>query len=97
MIETCWRTLKHQWLCLNTLDSVATVQRLVTFYVKEHNEQLLHSAFRGQTSGEMYFGRGDGVPDELEPGRKAARKRRLAMKRALSCAVCEDDQDSDAA
>ena len=38
------------------LDSVATVRRLVAFYVDAHNRVLPHSAFRGQTPDEMYFG-----------------------------------------
>jgi len=49
MIEAWWRTLKHQWLFLHSLDSVTTVRRLVEFYVQEHNRVLPHSAFRGQT------------------------------------------------
>ena len=97
MIEVWWRSLKHQWLFMNTLDSVETVRKLVAFYVAEHNERLPHSAFRGQTPDEMYFGEGKGVPDELEAGKKAARQKRLAVNRALSCAVCEEGQDSDAA
>ena len=48
-IEAWWRSLKHQWLFLNPLDSVTTVRRLVEFYVHEHNGVLPHSAFRGQT------------------------------------------------
>ena len=97
MIEAWWRALKHQWLFLNTLDSVGTVEKLVKFYVTEHNERLPHSAFRGQTPDEMYFGKGDGVPDDLESARNAARKERLAVNRALSCPVCEASSDSDAA
>ena len=97
MIEAWWRALKHQWLFLNTLDSVETIERLVRFYVKEHNERRPHSVFKGQTSDEMYFGKGDDVPDGLESGRKAARKERLAVNRALACAVCEASPDSDAA
>jgi putative transposase len=97
MIEAWWRALKHQWLFLNTLESVETIERLVRFYVKEHNERLPHSAFKGQTPDEMYFGGGDGVPDGLESARKAARKERLAVNRALACAVCEASHDSDAA
>ena len=55
MIESWWRVLKHQWLFLNALDSVRTVETLVAFYVQEHNSRLPHSAFRGQTPDEMYF------------------------------------------
>ena len=35
MIEAWWRSLKHQWLFLHPLDSVATVRRLVAFYAHE--------------------------------------------------------------
>ena len=49
MIEAWWRSLKHQWLFLHSLDSIATVRRLVAFYVDQHNGVLPHSAFRGQT------------------------------------------------
>jgi hypothetical protein len=35
MIEAWWRSLKHQWLFLHPLESVATVRRLVAFYVQE--------------------------------------------------------------
>jgi transposase InsO family protein len=59
MIEAWWRSLKHQWLFLHALDSMATVRRLVAFYVDEYNQVLPHSAFRGQTPDEMYFGTGD--------------------------------------
>jgi len=61
MIEAWWRSLKHQWLFLHPLDSVTTIRRLVAFYVSEHNHVLPHSAFRGQTPDEMYFGTGDAV------------------------------------
>ena len=40
MIEAWWRSLKHQWLFLHSLDSVTTVRRLVAFYVQEHNTVL---------------------------------------------------------
>ncbi len=46
MIESWWRVLKHQWLFLNTLDSAASVRKLVEFYVEEHNTRLPHHAFR---------------------------------------------------
>ncbi len=88
MIESWWRVLKHQWLYLNSLDSLATVRRLVNFYVREHNVHLPHSAFRGQTPDEMYFGSGDHVPEMLKESRLAARQARLAENRARSCESC---------
>ena len=37
MIEAWWRVLKHNWLFLNQLDTLATVTKLVAFYVDQHN------------------------------------------------------------
>jgi hypothetical protein len=88
LIEAWWRTLKHQWLYLNHLDSVAKVQNLVSFYVAEHNTRIPHSAFRGETPDEMYLGTGAGVPDRLAADHQAARARRLALNRAAQCPVC---------
>jgi putative transposase len=44
LIEAWWRTLKHQWLYLHSLDDLATVRRLVAFYVTQHDETMPHSA-----------------------------------------------------
>ena len=89
MIESWWRALKHLWLYLNSLDSVATLERLVAFYVAEHNTRLPHSAFRGQTPEEMYFGTGGHVPSELDAAKIGARQVRLETNRAMTCATCE--------
>lgn len=62
MIEAWWRSLMHQWLFLQALDSITTVHRLVAFYVDPHNRVQPHSAFRGQTPDEMYVGTGDALP-----------------------------------
>ena len=90
MIESWWRSLKHQWLFLNQLDSVGTLRRLVGFYLAEHNSQLPHSAFRGQTPDEMYFGSGGHVSGDLDVKRKEARAVRMAANRARSCRVCRE-------
>jgi putative transposase len=42
LIEAWWRSLKRQWLFLNAVHSVATVRRLVAFYVDEHNRVIPH-------------------------------------------------------
>ena len=88
MIEAWWRSLKHQWLFLHPLESVTTVRRLVAFYVDEHNHVLPHSAFRGQTPDEMYFGTGDSVPADLTSRAAAARRRRVEANRSASCETC---------
>ncbi len=88
LIEAWWRVLKHQWLYLHQLDSVARVRGLVRFYVEEHNSKLPHSAFRGQTPDKIYFGTGDDVPVKLVDARQAARQARLDVNRARRCAVC---------
>jgi putative transposase len=89
LIEAWWRTLKHQWLYLNTLDSVSAVERLVGFYVQEHNTRLPHSAFQGQTPDEMYLGTGTQIPEILEAARKKARQVRLQANRRMTCSHCE--------
>ena len=88
MIEAWWRSLKHQWLFLHSLDSISTVRRLVSFYVEEHNHVLPHSAFRGQTPDEMYFGRGDAVPTDLTARAAAARQARVEANRSAACGTC---------
>ncbi len=59
------------------------------FYVDEHNMRLPHSAFRGQTPDEMYFGTGDRIPDELNAAKKVARQSRMKLNRATSCPTCK--------
>ena len=89
LIESWWRALKHQWLYLNTLDTLSTLKKLITFYVDAHNARLPHSAFRGQTPDEMYFGTGGGIPAELEAARTSARRSRMEFNRNTSCRTCE--------
>jgi len=90
LIESWWRVLKHQWLYLNTLDTLTTVGKLVTFYVEQHNTHMPHSAFQGQTPDEVYFETGEAIPQQLEDSRIAARESRLKLNRAQSCQTCEE-------
>ncbi len=76
MIEAWWRSLKHQWLFLHSLDSVAV------------NTVLPHSAFRGQTPDEMYRGTGDAVPADLTSRTAAARRARVEANHLASCQTC---------
>ncbi|WP_291981116.1 DDE-type integrase/transposase/recombinase [Luteitalea sp.] len=88
LIEAWWRSLKHQWLFLNALDSIATVRRLVAFYVDEHNRVIPHAALRGRTPDEIYFGAEGPEAAELPSLMAAARAARLQANRAACCPVC---------
>jgi transposase InsO family protein len=91
MIEAFWRQLKNQWLYLNTLDNICTVRRLIQFYVQQHNSVIPHSAHRGQTPDEMYFGTGQAIPEQLAKQQLDARQQRLATNRATTCAQCQSE------
>ena len=88
MIEAWWRSLKHQWLYLHSLDSFAALEKLVSFYVDQHNRIMPHSAFFGQTPDEIYGGLAGDLPAQLAAARQRAREARLAANRALACADC---------
>jgi len=91
MIEAWWRSLKHNWLFLNRLDTLAAVERLAAFYVQQHNAVIPHSAFHGQTPDEMYFGTGTTIPQHLTVARRLARDARLDRNRSLHCRACLPD------
>ncbi len=88
MIAAFWRALKHNWLFLNQLDSPAGVERLVAFYIDQHNSVIPHAAFPGRTPDEVYFGKGDDIVAQLAARRADARRARLDANRRTSCADC---------
>ena len=94
MIEAFWRSLKHQWLYLNSLDSIERLRVLVAFFIEQHNTQMPHSAFSGQTPDEMYFGTAVDLPAQLAAARTKARADRLAANRAMTCDQCSDQPTS---
>jgi len=85
LVRLEWRSLKHQWLRLHQLDSIATVRRLVEFYVQQHQKVMPHSAFNGATPDEVYFGRTEGVVGSFASGRVIARAERLKVDQTASC------------
>ena len=93
MIEAFWRSLRHAWLYLHNLDNTATLRRLIAFYVRAHNETILHAAFNGQTPDEMCFGNGDAVVIDLAAVRVRARQVRMKVNRMAARGVCAGDPD----
>jgi transposase InsO family protein len=92
MIEAFWRSMKHQWLYLNSIDSIERLRVLVAFFIEEHNTQMPHSAFCGQTPDEMYLGTAVDLPAQLAAARSKARAERLAANRAMTCDRCIGQQ-----
>jgi hypothetical protein len=80
--------MKHGWLFLHKLDTFAALEKLIAFYVEQHNSVVPHSTFAGQTPDEMYFGRGNQVPVALAAGRARASEARMKSNRELSCEDC---------
>jgi len=95
-IEAFWRSLKHSWLYLHTLDSFAALRHLIEFYVTAHNEVMPHSAFHGQTPNEMFFGTGDEVTRKLSAAHRSAREERMRANRTAQCGVCFRQTTSEA-
>jgi putative transposase len=96
MIEAFWRSLKHSWLYLHSLDSFAALRRLIGFYVTAHNEMMPHSAFHGRTPNEMFFGTGNEVTQKLFAARRSAREERTRANRTARCGVCVGETSSEA-
>jgi putative transposase len=97
MIEAFWRSLKHQWLYLNSLDSLDSLARLRTlvgFCVEQHPTRMSHAACHGPTPDEMYFGAATNLPAELASARSHPRAARLVANRAMSCDRCLSQQAS---
>jgi len=40
MIEAFWRSLRHQWLRLHSLESFTQLKQLIDSYVREHNSKM---------------------------------------------------------
>jgi len=91
MIEVFWRKLKHSYLFKYNLDSLATVKRLIAKFIDEYNTIMPHSAFRGQTPDEMFFGTARDIEKHLTEERIKAREKRVEFNRALSCDTCDID------
>ena len=88
MIEAFWRSLRHQWLYLNSLETFTQLEQLIDVYVREHNTKMPHNAFGGQTPGEVYSDQADRVRDRLTAVRRQARRERMDANRRKSCRAC---------
>jgi hypothetical protein len=80
MIEAFWKLLRHNFLYLHNLDAMATVRRLVSFYVEQHNTVMPHHALNGRTPQEVFFGENEDLPERLAEAHRDAIRIRLSEK-----------------
>jgi len=55
LIEAWWRSLKHGWLYLHPLDSFAVLEKLIAFYVQQHNAVVPMQPSPGKTTRRDVF------------------------------------------
>jgi transposase InsO family protein len=54
MVETLFRSLKHNYLFHQEIRSFAALKKHVDFWFNEHNEVIPHSSFNGETPRERF-------------------------------------------
>jgi len=89
MVEALWRQIKHAWLFINRLDSLATVERLVAFYVEQHNSVIPQWVLKGRTPDEVFRGEAVDLPERLREAHRVAIRDRIEANRRLSCDSCQ--------
>ena len=88
MIERFWSSMKHNFLFMQRLNSMAALIRFVDFYVAEHNTVIPHNAFQGQTPSEVFHGVAGDLPELLASKRIEARELRVRENQRAVCGAC---------
>jgi hypothetical protein len=88
MIERFWSSMKHNFLFMQRLNSMAALIRFADFYVAEHNTVIPHNAFQGQTPSEMFHGVAGNLPEVLARKRVEARELRVRENQRAVCGPC---------
>lgn len=54
MVESLFRSLKHNYLFHQEIQSLSSLKKHSDFWLKEHNEKIPHSSFNGETPAERF-------------------------------------------
>ncbi|WP_393057071.1 integrase core domain-containing protein [Halobacteriovorax sp. CON-3] len=82
MIESLFRSMKNNYLYYQKIRSLSKFKMKVKYYVKEHNLNIPHSAFKGATPNEVYFDKWS-IKDEQELKDKIANRVKERQKRVF--------------
>jgi transposase InsO family protein len=89
MIESFFRTIKHRWLFMLSLDDLASVRKHVGVFIEDYNTLIPHSALRGATPLEMYLGLWlPAQMDDLQHAEERAREERRIANLSSACGFC---------
>ena len=90
IVETLFRSLKHNHLYCVALRSFKEVKREVDFYFSEHNVHMPHSSFKGETPKERFLASwSDADQLRLMIHHREARKLRVKNNQLVICHVCD--------
>jgi hypothetical protein len=74
---------------LNCFDTDASVERLVAFYVEQHNTVMPYGALNGRTPDEVFRGEAADFLGRLPHAHRDAIRERIGANRRLSYESCE--------
>lgn len=90
LIESFWAQLKHRWLYLHDLDTVAALKTLIATFVEDHNAMIPRAALGGRTPDEVFLEREEDLPERLAVARPRACADRIQFNQArASCGGCD--------
>jgi transposase InsO family protein len=90
MVETLFRSLKHNYLFHKDIVTLASLRKHVEFWMTDHNERIPHSSFQGETPLER-FNKTWSKRDEIRIfiGQREAIKLRIQQNQKVTCQLCE--------
>jgi transposase-like protein len=87
VIESFFRTIKHRWPFMLSLDDLASVRKHVGEFIEDCNTLIPHSALRGATPLEMYLG--NWLPAQMDELQHAERRDKVERRIANLSSACK--------
>jgi len=90
MVEALFRSLKHNYLFSQKIQTLKSLTRHTNFWFKEHNERIPHTAFKGETPLERFSQSWDNEEEiRILVRHEDAVKLRIKHNQEVFCQMCE--------